>query len=299
MDRSYLERGLTALSRASKTDANHGHWGAAVLAAYYFAEENELSVGAAAAHRAQVDKLIGRFETYFEPLPAARPEPDLRAEIGLALSGNIDGLRAIGHNVIFSTLALRALRDEPALCTPPIVEGILDLVRSYDPEGPGSVFPGFTQREIDDVVAEPPKVPLSWDDPSALARHAVQTLLDVEIVYGGAHAGIVGHVLTHADALVELSRLGEGALARRGQPAYLAHAALTAKTFDPRPDKPPRSASNYSPLSETYWQQSLEGRSGWSYGHKFKYPYSFFRLARRIRDAAVTERGQESLRRLL
>ncbi len=299
MDRIYLEHGLTALSRASKTDPNHGHWGAAVLAAYYFSHENQLRGLVARAHRAQVDELIRTFAPYFEKLPKSSSDPALANELTTSLARNIGQLRAIGHNVIFATLALKALRDEPSLCTRPVVDGILALIHSYDEDGPGSNFPGWSDSEIEALMANPGEAPPEWSDPLCLAKHALSCLLEVETIFRGAHAGVVGHVLTHADALTELSRLGEHELARRGHTAYLVHATIATRIILPGSGSSPRSPARHGVLTDDYWRQSLKGRSNWSYGHKFKYPYSFFRLARRVDDPEISRRGDESLKALL
>ena len=264
-----------------------------------FTNENRLSGSVARLHQAQVDRLIVAFDRYFEPFPEAPARPEWSEEIASALSNNIGQLRAIGHNVIFATLALKVLKDEPLLCTYPLVEAIVKLVSQFHGAGPGGPFPGWRPRELDQLLSAPPPAPREWAEPTELARYALKSLTDVEHVCAGAHAGVVGHVLTHADALVELSRLGYTALAHRGRSAYLTHATLVVRGFDPSWRMSVRTPSKFAALTEDYWGQRLKGRSNWSFGHKFKYPYSFYRLCRLVEDAELKRRGAERFLSLL
>jgi hypothetical protein len=96
----YLIKGITGLSRASQGSPMEGHYGAAVIAAYYFCRENDLDKKTEKAVQKQIDQLISKFEPFFISLPAEDPEPGAISHIIQALDVNVHELRAIGHNVI-------------------------------------------------------------------------------------------------------------------------------------------------------------------------------------------------------
>ena len=59
----------------------------------------------------------------FEPLPEEKPDEQLISGIASELAKNIGETRQSGHNVIFASIALRALHDHPEYATPSIVTG--------------------------------------------------------------------------------------------------------------------------------------------------------------------------------
>src|ERR1051325_4544269 len=94
LTRDYLAKGLTGMARAlyGRWGAPQwvaGHMGAAVLAAWYFQNENELDGAAAAALKAQVDSLIAQRPDFFVPFAPAAPEPGLLDVIPRALEPSI------------------------------------------------------------------------------------------------------------------------------------------------------------------------------------------------------------------
>ena len=109
----------------------------------------------------QIDELIHANSELFEPLPMEEPTEELEG-IPTALANNNEKLRAIGHNVIFSTVALRVLSDRPDLRRPSIVRGIESLISRYDKAGPGGPLFGWRQEEIDALVEETTSESEEW-----------------------------------------------------------------------------------------------------------------------------------------
>ena len=65
LDQSHFDGGLRALSQVGDRHWNAGHYGAAVIAAYYFAHEQGLDAAAFAALARQLDRLIAKHEDLF------------------------------------------------------------------------------------------------------------------------------------------------------------------------------------------------------------------------------------------
>ena len=85
----YLAQGLTGLSRAHEVGWFQGHYGAAVIAAYFFCHENGLDEPTTAAVRAQVDAMIAKHAHLFEAQPHQPSDPALIETIPEALARNI------------------------------------------------------------------------------------------------------------------------------------------------------------------------------------------------------------------
>ena len=117
---------------------------------------------------------------------------------------------------------------------------------------------------------------------------------------GKGHHGFAGHVVTIGHALVELSRMGHAELARKGVPAYWqfvrqarAGADLGGKKVSDRPAHAP------TPLVKDYWVARGKHHPGEIVSsHIIKYPYSFYALAKEVRDEELKKRILENVSHL-
>src|SRR5690606_20959793 len=90
------------------------HFPAAVLAGYYLAAEQQLDRDTEAEMSRQMDQLIAAHAHLFTPYPEGRAADDRIGPITSALATRVDEFSELGHNVIFSAYALRALLDTPS-----------------------------------------------------------------------------------------------------------------------------------------------------------------------------------------
>jgi len=282
----HVQRSLVALSRAHELSVTDGHWGAAALAAYFLVEEVEPPSEVRAAIALQVEHLFEAFGELFRNNGSSPRVEDPARTIVDEIDQGDGGLHSLGHNVIFPTLAIQAMARFPDFATEEIVGGVVELVRQSNGSPAGGPFFGWEGAEVDQLDVESDRTFSSESDDRNLAIQALDLVTETP-VYKGGHAGVVGHVLTHADALIELRNMGFGELAKRCTRGLRIHMKVVERRFDPgEHDLKPRTGSPDPPLSLRYWQSDLGSRSRWAYGHYFKYPLSFYRLARR---AAVPE----------
>ena len=281
----YLASGLAALARVRDRHWNAGHYGAAVLAAYFFAEEQRLDAAATAALAEQLDRLIARHpELFAARAPGHAPDWGKVAALVEALKRTIGELHAIGHNVIFATLALKAVARRPELATPDNVAGLVELLGQFDAYGPGRPFYGWDDPAS--VRLEPADAIPVYDSEAAIARTALAAFAEIETVYPFLHQGIVGHLLTHAHALIDLARIGHAGLAAKGHDAHRLYVKLARNPPDAGEPIPREAAIDpFAPGMAAFWQRDHEGGNEWLVGHLFKYIYSFYDLVRHVDDA--------------
>jgi hypothetical protein len=229
----YLIKGITGLSRASQGSPMEGHYGPTVIAAYYFCRENDLDKKTEKAVQKQIDQLISKFEPFFISLPAEDPEPGAISHIIQPLDVNVHELRAIGHNVIFSTLAIKALHDPPSLEIPLTIKKICTLIEGFDQASRGGPFPGWPSSEISTTAVNPEDQFPAYDDEEAIIHFTFDALLKIKTICTGKHEGTIGHLLTHADALNELSRLGYPVSAKKGYLSHQIYVKLATRSFVP------------------------------------------------------------------
>ena len=275
LDETYLLAGLDALSRAHSSDYFvDGHRGAAIISAVYLCREERVEDGVAAAIAGLIDRQWAQ-TPLCAPFPAEPADPALLGRIVAALDVGVGQLRQAGHNVIFASLALKALRNVPEAVTPSRVEGICRLIEAFD-----TVY-DVSAGGADDVP--------SLDPPEAMAGFVLRETLRTMDAFRGRGQGWSGHMLTFGRALLDLERLGYGEVADHGLAAFRQYVARTRmgplSSDKPRPEHPP---SELLPLQRAYWERR-EGQP-LHLGHCLKYPYGFYGLAALTRDATLVTR---------
>lgn len=236
----FLERGLWGLMHAPRANLMAGHLGAALLAGELLKRERiDLADGVPAGIDGELRRIMAGEETWFDakkvgfdvpdlfvPPEAAAVVADPAAAIVAALTGTLDAFHESGHNVIFATLALRALRHCPAAATEPVVGGIAELARRFAGTRGGR---GYYGREQGWRIGDDDPLPsaVAWPTYQTLPEMAKTVMEEVVAsaqVNRRGYGGVV-HVVNHAAALVDLARLGYADLALRALPAQREHFA--------------------------------------------------------------------------
>jgi hypothetical protein len=102
--------------------------------------------------------------------------------------------------------------------------------------------------------------------------------------------GYDGHVVTIGHALVALSRMGHKALARKAVPAYWQWVRV-ARADDGDGEVAPAPPRTQNPLARDYWAAQAKRRVGEiASSHTIKYPYSFYALAKEVKDENLKKR---------
>ncbi|HEU4338783.1 MAG TPA: hypothetical protein VFS19_01835 [Planctomycetota bacterium] len=282
LGKSYLKRGIEALSDSSLCGPLSGHGGAAVITAYYFCRENALDERTVRRVRAKIDEfMLGAGEAFdvkrdHEGPPAS---PDRIAE---TLAESVSSLRAGGHDAIFASLALKALRELPELATEPVVDGLCRMLRNF-----AAAFPIQTSPYDLDHPLDPYRITLDIVRATSLAILRQPP---------GMRMSSVLHWVTHADALVTLSELGYDEVAKLGHKAHqqaINHPGAISKSLGEDWSTGPRW------FKSGYWE-STEPRGGfWGAGHAFKFPYSILKLANRLQGPDEKTNGLERVSWLL
>jgi hypothetical protein len=282
---SYLETGLAALANTWRGYWGNGHYGAAVIAAYFFAREADLDEPSCRAIRTELDAFQEAAPASFDfDPPKEEATPERVPEIAKSLEEGIDHCRGAGHDVIFASLAMKAFRHAPALAKPTWIDGILELdrhLREHFSPDPGADW----NRAHPLPVAQTPQEMLE----SAFACF--------ERVSSFGAVGMI-HAVTHADAVAELWEMGYESLGERGSVSVGIHVNL-----DPAPPSPPvvlAAPSPESPLEQRFWENPAVRKETWGFrGHTFKFPYSYYRRRGAIRDADLRKRCDERARAVL
>jgi hypothetical protein len=296
----YLYKGLCGLARAHRAGAMAGHLGAAVLAGYFLGEDHPgLDEKVFAAIEKDLDRIVGGEESIwydpkkvgvsvadlFAPFPAERPQKQRVSSVAEALAANIGQTRQSGHNVIFASLAIRALHGHPDYATPSIVEGICKLSEKFNGAVPGR---GYYGKQRGWITGD--KVSLSANDviPPYQSEQAMVAMVIDELIRSAAirKRGFGGlfHIINHATGLTELSHFGYKDLARKGWPAHRHHVRLWRSLPDVEKELGPLKCAEHDPRQPEYWNRTTSTQwSAWL-THRIKTLYGFLNLLRFVDD---------------
>jgi len=305
----YLRRGLSAMARAWRANTMAGHPGAALVAGCCFADvHGDLDARVYSGIEGELDRIIAGEELWFdpdavgmtiselfEPFPDAPSHSAATDAIADALSGSIGALRQSGHNVIFAALAIKALREHPQHATSEIATGICRLIEGFQGGNPGRLYFGEERGWIGGDEVPPPDgdTPL-YADEQAMVDAVADELIDTASENRRGCGGL-WHIVNHAAALVELSRLGYGALARRGYAAHQHHLQLWGVLPDLTAELGPMVCAEHDPRTPEYWATGELRRDSALLTHRIKTLYGFHTLTGLVDSATKRERAEGAL----
>ena len=320
MDRSELERGFSTimLCKDRTGDIWHAHFGAAAIAAWFFAQEHEeLSELAVQAVRAQSDAMLERHALIREEADGEALAPDEAERIIVdALSLTIDRLHWVGHNVIYAAHSLKALRALGGWGSRGDIDGIAALLRAFDRTIPGRSWIGYTASGVKRLDLHAAGIASGGmpdiENAAQLSAFVLGELGAFRTIYRAeAHHDLIGHLLTYSHALNLLHDLGYRELFRRGLPSVLKLAVTLRNSRDLAPEEsvklvspvdrlPLRESrrSEHLPLEPAYWQQDHAGHD-WDGGHSFKFPAAFYDHLKRVPADGANAAYEEKFRYLL
>lgn len=305
----YLRKGLIGLANAHKAGTMAGHLGAAVAAGYFFGEDQPgLPEGVFRGVEGELDRIVGGEEAIwfnarqaglspsdlFRPLPDEPPRPEELGTIAEALGRNAGETRQSGHNVIFASIGLRALKDHPDLASPRVIDGIRRLTMGFDNAHAGRGYYGKDQGwKNGNQVDVPP-------DPSFPPYESIGQMVDVTIGELIASSGVkkqgfggLWHVINHAAAIAELGRIGFGDLARQAMPAHHHHVRLWRSLPDVEEELGPVIKAEADPRDPDYWLGMLK-RDEARLTHRIKTLYGYHTIRRYVVDPGTVARADDA-----
>jgi hypothetical protein len=305
----YLSRGLRGLANAHKAGTMAGHLGAAVAAGYFFGEDqsglpDEVFQGV----QRELDRIIAGEEAIwfnvkqagltpsqlFEPLPEEPATPEAIGSIAEALQKNVGETRQSGHNIIFASIGIRALRDHVEYATPQTIAGIRKLIEGFNTAHAGRGYYGK-----DKGWSNGNQVELPVDD-AFPAYQSLQDMVDVtigELIATGPVRkqgfGGLWHIINHAAAITEMDRFGYRELARRALPAHHQHIRLWRSLPDVAAELGPVQKSAHDPREPVYWEGMLK-RDEARLTHRIKTLYGFYTIRRFVEDDATRAKAEDA-----
>ena len=293
IDFQYLQIGIRGLANSHRAGTMAGHLGAAVVAGYFYGEDRpELPQAVFQGIEGEMKRVIAGEESFwwnarqagvtpadlFQPLPEEQTTPAAMQTIVEALRRNIDQTRQSGHNVIFASLALRALHAHEEFATPTAITGVRKLTEGFQNAHAGRGYYGTKTGWLNGN-----QVQLS-DDPDFHPYESIAEMVDVTIRELIASAAIkrqgfggLWHIINHAAAIVELDIHGYQNVANEALPAHHQHIRLWRSLPDVSSELGPVIKAEHDPRDPVYWQGMLK-RDEARLTHRIKTLYGYNKL---------------------
>jgi hypothetical protein len=317
IDFEYLSRGLNAMARAHQMSSMAGHLGASLVAGYFVGEqrpglEPEVYAGieddlvrvmrgeSVFGKKMSKNARIADSEL-FEPFPKQKPDETLIDGIAEALAKNIDEPRQSGHNVIFASIAIRALKEHPEFATASVVDGICKLIGLFNGATPGNGYYGKEKGRIHGNKIKLPEVDdfPHYKDVVEMADVVLDELIaqDPKVVRQG-YGGLV-HINNHAAAIADLVDYGYAELVPVALKSHHWHVRLYRDLPNVAEELGPLKMSKNAPHASGYWTSGEVPYDRALLTHRVKTMFGFDELVALVEDDSKRELAYQKLRYLM
>ncbi|MEQ9412066.1 MAG: hypothetical protein RIK87_30425 [Fuerstiella sp.] len=309
IDFNYLYKGICGLAHAHKAGTMAGHLGAAVVAGYFFGEDQSgLPEDVFRGIESELERVIAGEEGFwfnakkagvtptelFRPFPDEESKPDSIRSIVTALQKNVGTLRQSGHNIIFASIAVRALNDHREYATPQVVAGIRQLTEAFNNQPQGR---GYFGRDRGWLSGDQVELAGDSDFPGYDSIHQMVDVTINELIATAAIRkqgfGGLWHVINHAAAISELERFGFRDVARQALPAHHRHIRLWRTLPDVAGELGEVIRAEHDPRDPVYWDGMLK-RDEARLTHRVKTLYGYYTLRRFLEDAATKQKADDA-----
>lgn len=317
IDFSYLSKGLNAMARAHHMSSMAGHLGAAVVAGYFVGEQRpnldpevcegiegdlarvmdgESVFGKRMSKKAKIED-----SELFAPFPEEKPDEDLIDAIAEALEASIGQPRESGHNVIFASIAIRALREHPEFATPSVVDGICKLMAMFKNSHPGSGYYGKEKGRIHGNRVELPEDDgtAEYSDIAGMVDAVLEEIIGQDVnVHRQGYGGLV-HVNNHAAAITDLAQFGYARLVPAAVESHRRHLRLWRNLPNLADELGPVAVSKHTPHTAAYWNSGEVPYDRALLTHRVKTMFGFDELVESVEDDPRKLQAYDKLRYMM
>ncbi len=290
-NKSILKDGLSIISQCKKetNDIWHAHFGVAAIASYFFVKDNNIAEEITRNIYSQTRMMLNKQK--IGEIIDDKEEIDFQGAekmIIKSLEHTVDELHWVGHNVIYAALSLLAMKELQKWGDKHAIEGITNLILSFQKTIPGRSWIGFTTKEVRQLVIDD-EIQCELTHPTKLSKFILDELSKFKIIYRAeSHHDLIGHMLTFSHAINIMYDLGHRDIFQRGiRPLLkLVYALRASQKFIPNTEMNLHSPIDHLPLIESmrahvlptekqFWLKDYS-ESDWDFGHVFKFSYSYF-----------------------
>lgn len=290
-NKTVLRDGLSIISQCKKqtNDIWHAHFGVAAIASYFFMKDNNMEEEITRSMYSQTKMMLNK-QNLGEVIDS-KEEIDFQSVekmIIKSLEHTIDELHWVGHNVIYAALSLLAMKELQKWGDNQAIEGITNLILSFQKTIPGRSWIGFTTKEVKQLSIKD-EIESEFKNPKQVSKFILKELSQFNIIYRAeSHHDLIGHLLTFSHAINIMYDLGHRDIFHRGiRPLLkLVYVLRASQNLMPNTEINLHSPIDRLPLIESkrahvlptenqFWLKDYSAFD-WDFGHVFKFSYSYF-----------------------
>lgn len=260
--KTIIEKGLLGLSNAGLINGGNwfvGHFGAEVLSLAFLLLNKRIEKKAQQLVFERIELVFNTHAIFFEtPIPTngSTTSPGLE-DFEKAVENSISSFYVDGHHTIYAALALRSFSLYPELARPEIIRGIIGLLKACEAAG-FDRFYGLEKSSFTDI-----RLLKKFTFNSAL--QGVEVALDQhsEVITDRKadgdfyfFSGSRLHLVTHAQALLDLHQLGYDKLVKSGLPGLTKHCICIEASAVPEGVEPYKVRQQFDPSKAAFWQRA-------------------------------------------
>ncbi|MFD6507135.1 hypothetical protein [Bacillus sp. NPDC060175] len=295
---SVLKDGLSIISQCKKetNDIWYAHFGAAAIASYFFTKNNNIDEKTACHIYSQAKMMLHK-QRLGKTIDNKQGVDYQSAEetIIKSLEQTIDELHWVGHNVIYASLSLLAIKELGHWGSEQDINNIANLILSFQKTIPGRSWIGFTTKEVKQLIINNDEMQSEIKNPKQLSEFILNELSKFNIIYRAeSHHDLIGHMLTFSHAINILYDLGHIELFQRGVKPLIKLVYVLRESRNltsnaqlilnsPVDHLPLIQAKQVDtlPIENVFWLKDYN-ELNWDFGHIFKFSYSYFDHLKRV-----------------
>ncbi len=260
-----VEKGLIGLANAGSLDGGNwfvGHFGAEVLSLAFLLLNKQVEPDAEGLVFKRIDEIFTVQAKFFDtPINSstatktksigASPElNDLESKVQACSSQ----LYIDGHHTIYGALALKAFNLYPELVKPALIQGLTSLLTVCESAGFDRYYKLPSKALTDKKLIEK----YTFTSPLCAAESALE---QHHTIYPDGEAdgqfyffsGSRLHLITHAQAILDLQNLGYDDIASNALKAYTQHCICINESKSPTDVQPIKAEAKLDPRKTSFW----------------------------------------------
>lgn len=260
--KAVIEQGLIGLSNAGTINGGNwfvGHFGAEILSLAFLLINKRIEISAEQLVYERIEEILQTHAIFFDkPLSIESSIKSLSLEdFERAVENSVSNFYVDGHHTIYSALALRSFSLCPELARPEIIQGLIALLSACEAGGFDRYYQ-LDQASFKDIAL---REKFTFNSPLqavevALAQHReviTDRKVDEEFYF---FSGSRLHLVTHAQALLELHQLGYDNLVKAGLPGLTKHFICIDASKVPKGAKPYNVIHQFDPRKADFWKRA-------------------------------------------
>ena len=257
-----VEKGLIGLANAGVMNGGNwfvGHFGAEVLSLALLLLNKRIDKTAEPLVLDRIDEVLTTHAQFFDsPLPKVSDAKSYRLkDFENRAENSVSNLYVDGHHTIYTALALSGLARYPELARPEVISGLFSLLDACEKGGVDRYYKldheSFADKDLIKKYAFNSPLTAAKE---ALAQHT-KVITDREVdgefyFFSGSRL----HLVTHAQALLELHQIGYTKLAKIGLSGFTKHCICIVASAVPRGATAYQVRNAADPRRASFWQRA-------------------------------------------